>query len=173
MQLFHLQGVAGQGLVNRDNFIQFFGCAGVLPPVYRTYWPAGRLPRFCRTGSAISPTSICRPDPSRCISARLCLPTVSAALHPDTRSAANFPESLPAGKHPSGNRSGERSLTSVFNVAAWEQETAVFAVGREFRGAQVVHRALPGFKPLRVKCSNDRSINFINLLNEIIQLVDK
>ena len=66
-----------------------------------------------------------------------------------------------------------RGQIRILNVAAREQEAAVFTVGREFRHAQVVHRTFTARQPFRVERSDNCSINLVNLLNKVAQLVDE
>ena len=66
-----------------------------------------------------------------------------------------------------------RGQIRILNVAAREQEAAVFAVGREFRHAQVVHRTFTTRQPFRVERGDNRGINLVNLLNKVTQLVDE
>ncbi|CNU06913.1 Uncharacterised protein [Salmonella enterica subsp. enterica serovar Bovismorbificans] len=71
-----------------------------------------------------------------------------------------------------GDRTVCRQI-GIGNVTAREQETAVFTVGREFRRAQVVHRAFATLQPFRIVGRDDCGIHFIHLLDKIAQLIDK
>ena len=66
-----------------------------------------------------------------------------------------------------------RGQIRILNVAAREQEAAIFTVGREFRHAQVVHRTFTACQPFRVERGNNCGINLINLLNKVAQFVDE
>ena len=61
----------------------------------------------------------------------------------------------------------------ILDVAAREQEATVFAVGREFRHAQVVHRTFAARQPFRIERGDNRGINLVNLLNKVAQFVDE